>query len=90
MLGYGTAWVNVIDCLFEDNEIGFHFNSTGQSASHDLYNDNCFRRNGTAVLLEQVPTDMALDFVGSEFAGNGTDVDNRCGHAVDLSQATFS
>lgn len=90
VLGYGTAWVNVIDCLFEDNEVGFHFNSTGQSASHDLYNDNCFRRNGTAVLLEQVPTDMALDFVGSEFADNGTDVDNRCGHAVDLSQVTFS
>lgn len=90
VLGYGTAWVNVIDCLFEDNEVGFHFNSTGQSASHSLYNDNCFRHNGIAVLLEQVPTDMALDFVGSEFTGNGTDVDNRCGHAVDLSQVVFS
>ena len=89
VLGYGTAWVNVIDCLFEDNEVGFHFNSTGQSASHSLYNDNRFRHNGIAVLLEQVPTDMALDFVGSEFMENETDVDNRCGHSVDLSQAVF-
>ena len=89
VLGYGTAWVNIIDCLFEDNEVGFHFNSTGQSASHSLYNDNRFRHNGIAVLLEQVPTDMALDFVGSEFMENETDVDNRCGHSVDLSQAVF-
>lgn len=90
VLGYGTSWVNVIDCLFKNNEVGFHFNSTGQSASHSLYNDNLFCYNGTAVLLEQVPTDMALNFVGSEFRDNGTDIDNRCGHAVDLSQAVFS
>lgn len=90
VLGYGTAWVNVIQCLFEDNEVGFHFNSTGQSASHSLYNDNVFRNNGTAVLLERVPTDMTLNFVGSEFVGNTRDLDNPCGHSVDLSQAIFS
>ena len=45
---------------------------------------------GTAVLLESVPTDMTLDFVGSVFAGNGTDIDNRCDHSLDLSQAVFS
>ena len=90
VLGYGYAWVNVIGCHLADNQVGFHFNSTGQSANHSLYNDNRFENNGTAVLLESVPTDMTLDFVGSVFAGNGTDIDNRCDHSLDLSQAVFS
>lgn len=90
VLGYDTAWVNVIGCTLEDNGIGFHFNSTGQSANHTLYNDNIFARNDTAVLLENVPTDLTLDFQGTIFTDNGIDMDNRCEHAVDLSQAIFS
>ena len=90
VLGYGSAWVNVIGCTFEDNITGFHFNSTGSSANHSMYNDNLFRNNTTAVLLENVPTDLELDFQNSVFAGNGTDIDNRCGHAVDISRAIFS
>lgn len=88
-LGYGAAWVNVIGCTFADNDVGFRFNSTGNSASHSMYNDNVFRGNGTAVLLENVPTDLELNFQNSLFSGNGTDIDNRCGQPVDVSQATF-
>ena len=54
LLGYGGAWVNAIDCQFEDNEVGFHFNSTGQSANDYLFNDNVFADNTTAMLLENV------------------------------------
>ena len=90
MLGYGTAWVNVIGCRFADNDVGFHFNSTGQSASHTLYHDNIFLNNGTGVLLENVPTDITLDFTGSEFAENGTDIENLCDQPIDVSQAIFS
>ena len=69
--------------------MGFHFNSDGDYVSHSMYNDNVFRDNGTAVLLERVPSDVALNFQGSIFAGNGTDIDNRCGQPVDVSQAVF-
>ncbi len=89
VLGYGYAWVNVIECQVTDNQTGFHFNSIGQSANHTLYTDNVFARNGTAVLLENVPTDLMMDFSGSVFTDNGTDIDNRCAQPVDLSQATF-
>ena len=89
VLGYGYAWVNVIGCTFEDNEVGFHFNSDGGNVSHTMFNDNTFLNNGTAVVLERVPTDVALNFQGSYFAGNGTDIDNRCGQAVDIAQAVF-
>ena len=90
VLGYGYAWVNVIGCHLADNQVGFHFNSTGQSANHSLYNDNRFENHGTAVLLESVPTDMTLDFVGSVFAVNGTEIDNRCSHSLYRSQAVFT
>ena len=86
----GESWGNVIGCTFEGNGVGFRFDSVGDSAAHSLYNDNVFRNNGTAVLLEEVPTDITLDFRGSRFAGNGTDIENLCRQPLDLTQAVFS
>ena len=89
VLGYGTAWVSAVGCTFEGNGVGLHFNSTDGVVTHVTYNDNIFRNNGTAVLLENVPTDVTLSFENSVFSGNDTDIDNRCGQAVDISQAIF-
>ncbi len=89
LYGCGTAWINSIGCTFTDNGVGLHFNSTEGSANHSLYNGNVFHNNATAVLLENVPTDLPLDFQGSTFSGNGTDIDNRCGQPLDLSGAAF-
>lgn len=89
VMGYGSAWVNVIDCYFENNTTAFHFNSTGQSANHSRYDNNTFIHNGTAVLLENVPTDMTIYFEGSKFIDNDVDIDNRCNHSVDTNGVTF-
>ena len=89
MLGYGYAWVNLIESRVENCEVGFHFNSTGDSASHSMFNDNTFLNCGTAVLLENVPTDLTLNFDGSSFSGNKVNIDNRCQHSVNTSEATF-
>ena len=89
MLAYGRTWVNCMNCRFEDNQVGFHFNATDDAVSHTTYSDNEFINNGTAVLLESVPTDVSLKFPGSVFSGNGTDIDNRCDQDLDISQATF-
>lgn len=89
VLGYGTAWVNTIECRFENNEVGFHFNSTGASASHTMFNGNEFCGNGTAVLLENVPTDLIMNFQGTLFSENGTDIDNRCNQPLDITEAIF-
>ena len=85
----GQAWVNVTECTFTDNEVGFHFNSTGQSASDTRYFDNTFTGNGTGILLESVPTDITMVFDGSVFSNNGTDLDNRCEHPIDTTNAVF-
>ncbi len=87
VLAYGNSWVNIQSSHFEDNEVAFHFNSTGVTASNTQYPNNEFINNGTAVLLEQVPTDVSISFRNSHFQGNGTDVENLCNHEVDLSGA---
>lgn len=89
VLAYASAWVNVMECHVYDCGIGFHYNSDGDSANDSRYNDNIFENNGTAVLLENVPTDLELQFPGTVFQGNDTDIDNRSGHSLNLEETTF-
>ena len=89
VLAYGNSWANVIGCTFRNNSIGFHFDSTGEYANHSMFNDNLFEDNGTAVQLDNVPTDVALNFMGSVFRGNGQDIVNSCDQPLDTSQAIF-
>lgn len=78
------------DCTFEDNETALHFNADTGSFSDDRYMRDVFRNNGTAVLLERMPSRETICFPESVFSGNGTDIDNRCGQTLDLSEASFS
>ena len=89
VLAYGTSWANVIGCTFQKNGIGFHFDSTGEYANHSMFNDNLFEDNDTAVQLDNVPTDVALNFQGSVFRDNGQDIVNSCQQSLDMSQAIF-
>lgn len=89
VLAYSQGWINLNECRVAGNQVGFHFNSTGGTPSDSIYENNEFTDNSTAVLLESVPTDVALDFVGSRFTGNGTDIDNRCEQALELSEAVL-
>ena len=89
VLAYGTSWANVIGCTFQKNGIGFHFDSTGEYANHSMFNDNLFEGNEIAVQLDNVPTDVALNFQGSVFRGNGQDIVNSCQQSLDTSQAIF-
>lgn len=76
-------------CWFEDNNTGFCFDSAGDYANYTRFECNTFRSNGTAVLLQQVPTDRTIDFIGSRFTGNNVNIDNPCGQPLDISYAIF-
>ena len=89
LLAYGKAWININDCVIEDNAVGLRINSVGNHVSHMLFYDNIFRNNGTGLLLESVPTDLAMDFGGTVFSGNGVDIVNPCGQSLDVSEAVF-
>lgn len=89
VFAYATSWANVIGCTFRNNGIGFHFDSTGEYANHSMYNDNLFVGNDVAVQLDNVPTDVALNFQGSVFRNNAQSILNLCDQPLDLSQVTF-
>lgn len=87
--GTGATWINTTDCVFEDNGMGLYYNSLDGSPSDSRFTGNTFTNNGTAVLLENVPTDVRLDFSDSTFTGNDVDIDNRCNQPIDTSRAVF-
>lgn len=89
VLAHTSAWLNADECVFEDNAAGFCFDAARGSPSDSRYVNNLFQNNGTAVLLAQVPNDVSLKFPGSRFLNNGTDIDNRCEHQLELDEAIF-
>lgn len=89
VLGHGEAWVNVNACEFANNQVGIHLNSAGTGAAYTQFQNNIFTENETGVLLENPPTEVALDFGGCVFRGNGTDIDNRSNQPIKISQAVM-
>lgn len=89
VLAYGTGWSWMTDTVFSGNEVGLHFNLQVGSVSNSSYTRNTFSDNGTAILFEDMGTDMELNFDGCLFSGNGVDIDNQCNHPIDTSEAVF-
>ena len=50
---------------------------------------NTFRGNDTAVLLTAVPGDTLINFEGTTFSGNKTDIDNPANCPTDVAGAVF-
>lgn len=86
----GDDWADPIGCWFENNGVGFRFDSTGDYVNGNLLESNTFRNNGTAVELLRVPGAKTLYFNGCVFSGNGVNLSNPAGHPTDLSRATFA
>ncbi len=90
-LAEGQAWINADETAFVDNTVGMCFNAQDAPlVSDNFYTNDIFQGNGTAVLLERVSGDAPLHFPGTRFTGNGTDIDNRCGHEVNIAGAIIA
>ena len=89
VLAHGDSWLNFRYCEFTDNTVGFHFNASRSNVTHSQFDGNCFMENDTAILWEGTPVDMSISFHESVFSHNGTDIDNRSGQSIDISQAVF-
>lgn len=89
-LAVDNAWINADETVFADNVVGMCFNAQDTPmVSDNFYSGDTFQDNGTAVLLECVSGDAILEFPGCHFTGNGTDIDNRCEHQLELEEAVF-
>ncbi|MGO5544322.1 zinc ribbon domain-containing protein [Blautia sp. HCP3S3_H10_1] len=83
------AWVNVTDCNFTNNTTALKFCTSTAYGTAPEYLNNTFTGNGTAVCIEKLPGTEVLDFAGSIFSGNDTDIDNKAEHPVDTTKASF-
>ena len=86
----GEDWADPVGCLFEDNGVGFCFDSGGSYVNANRFEGNAFLRNGTAVALLRVPGAKTLYFDGCRFEGNDADIVNPAGHPINISYATFA
>ena len=81
------SWVNATGCTFRGNGVGLWLdNRGGATCSGSYYGDSVYEDNGTAVRIAAMPGTETLDFNNCVFRGNGVNVENAAGYAVDLSQ----
>lgn len=86
----GEDWADPVGCLFEENGVGFRFDSAGSYFNSNLFEGNTFLGNGTAVELLRVPGAKTLLFHDCRFQGNDADIVNPNDHPIDISYATFT
>jgi hypothetical protein len=84
------AWLMVSGCTFEDNTVALEFDTNTAHYSNPVYSSDTFTRNGTAILLTNLPGDETLIFPDCVFTSNGTNINNLCGHPTDISEAAVS
>ena len=68
------SWPIIELCSFDDNKIGFRFNSESCTTSSDGCYATEFRNNDIGAYLIKVPGDMDFTFPECTFEGNGEDV----------------
>ena len=81
--------IGVEACTFRNNKIGFSYDTLSYSFSKDGFPDCRIEGNDVGVQFVNLPGAMPLDFFGTVFSGNGTDIDNPIQNPIDLSNAIF-
>lgn len=77
-----------MECTFANNTVGLKFNTSMAYGTAPNYVNNTFT-DRNCCLLDSLPGKMVIDFAGSVFSGNDTDIENKADHAVDTAKATF-
>ncbi len=81
--------IGVEGCTFRNNKIAFSYNTSGYYFFKTGFADCRIEGNEIGVQFVNLPGASPLDFGGTVFSGNGTDVDNPIGYPIDLSNAIF-
>lgn len=81
--------IGVENCVFQNNGIGFRYDTANYSFFKTGFPDCAFQDNGIGVQFARLPGTMALDFAFTVFSGNTIDIDNPIEYPIDLSKAIF-
>ena len=73
------SWAAVSNAAFVGNRIGFRFDSNKSTFSNPTYENVVFAENETGLQVVNVPSNTTLNFFGTVFDNNETDVDDPKG-----------
>ena len=81
--------IGVEACTFRQNGIGFRYNTNSYYSFKTAFPDSVVEYNGIGVQFLNIPGNTLLDFVGTVFSNNTTDIDNPISYPIETSLATF-
>ena len=81
--------IGVEACTFRQNGIGFRYNTNSYYSFKTAFPDSVVEDNGIGVQFLNCPGSTLLDFVGTVFSNNTTDIDNPISYPIETSLATF-
>lgn len=85
----GVHWADPVGCWFEDNGVGFCFDSAGDYFNYNKFEGNTFLHNEIAVDLVRVPRSREIHFENCRFSGNGGNIRNPSNYPINVSHAIF-
>ncbi len=81
--------IGVEACTFRQNGIGFRYNTNSYYSFKTAFPNSVVEDNGIGVQFLNIPGNTLLDFVGTVFSNNTTDIDNPISYPIETSLATF-
>ena len=81
------SWIEAVSSVFENNGIGYLFDSRRSNMTAAVFEEDSFLNNGTGMSLVMVPGAETLSFPDCVFSGNGVNIDNQAGQNIDLKDA---
>ncbi len=81
--------IGVYGCTFSGNRIGFKYNSASFHSFNEEFSDCIFEGNDIGVQFARMNGNISIDFAGSTFSNNGTDIDNPIDYPVNTERAVF-
>lgn len=81
--------IGVERCVFQNNGVGFKYNSAVYHSFNDVFPDCTITDNDIGVQFARLQGTITIDFAGSVFSGNRIDIDNPAQYSIDTSKAIF-
>lgn len=81
--------IGVERCRFQDNGIGFRYNTTSYHFFNTGFPACIIKDNDIGIQFSSLPGVSPLDFSDTLFSGNGIHIDNPIGYPVDTSRSIF-
>ena len=76
-------------CTFRQIGIGFRYNTNSYYSFKTAFPDSVVEENGIGVQFLNIPGSTLLDFVGTVFENNTTDIDNPISYPIKTDGAIF-